>query len=152
MKSQGPRHINGRMAGRNAVRRVVRLGRNWLGEPVAVMFRNDALTRVGGFDEITVANVLVSADVDLWCRLLQVGDLFVLPEAVGAFRVNAGSASIEAAKQGSKHLRYFLRSLRERNMGDISRLDLALGSLRAMKYAWMRPMLYLYLRLRERLH
>lgn len=64
---------------------------NWIGEPTTVMFRRDNLT-LGLFD----TSLLMIADMDLWLRQLQVGDLYVVDEVLSYFRVhdNQGTAQL----------------------------------------------------------
>ncbi|MEP6816864.1 MAG: glycosyltransferase [Marmoricola sp.] len=76
--------------GRNTVRKVVRNGGNPIGEPASVMFRRDDFVGVGGFD----AGVSFPMDLDLWVRLLRLGDFYGMPDALAAFR--AGSASLSS--------------------------------------------------------
>jgi glycosyltransferase involved in cell wall biosynthesis len=77
-------------SGRDAVRRVVRNGGNPIGEPASVMFRRDDFVAVNGFD----ASLSFPMDLDLWVRLLRLGDFHGMPEALAAFR--AGSASLSS--------------------------------------------------------
>ena len=80
----------GRLSGRDAVRKVVRNGGNPIGEPACVMFRRADFVEVGGFD----GSVSFPMDLDLWVRLLRLGDFLGMPEALAAFR--AGSASLSS--------------------------------------------------------
>jgi glycosyltransferase involved in cell wall biosynthesis len=82
----------GRHGGRDAVRKVVRRGGNPIGEPAGVMFRRDDFVAVGGFD----TEAAVPADLDLWLRLLRVGDFHGTPEALAAFRAGSGTPSTRA--------------------------------------------------------
>jgi glycosyltransferase involved in cell wall biosynthesis len=49
MRAHGLGRMTGRLAGPEAIRRVVRSGGNPLGEPAAVLMRGDALRAVGGW-------------------------------------------------------------------------------------------------------
>jgi glycosyltransferase involved in cell wall biosynthesis len=52
------------------------LGGNWIGSPSGVMVRTDAARAVGGFDE----RLSITADWDLWLRLVEVGRAVQCPE------------------------------------------------------------------------
>ena len=88
--ARGLTGLLGPHVGRDAVRRVVRNGGNPIGEPASVMFRRVDFVAVGGFD----AALCFPMDLDLWVRLLRLGDFYGMPEALAAFR--AGSASLSS--------------------------------------------------------
>ena len=79
-----------RVPGRMAIRKTVRSGGNQIGEPTAVMLRTEVARKVGGFEE----GQSLCMDLDLWCRMLKSGDLYVIPDVLCAFRVSSGSWSV----------------------------------------------------------
>ena len=79
-----------RVPGRMAIRKTVRSGGNQIGEPTAVMLRTEVARKVGGFEE----GQSLCMDLDLWCRMLKSGDLYVIPDVLCAFRVSRGSWSV----------------------------------------------------------
>ncbi len=131
-----------RIAGRNAVLQMARQGRNLIGEPLCVLFRKDAFTRAGGFDSAVQKEIPFCLDWDLWCRLLQTGDLFVTKETQGAFRVNPGSASLSMARRFAESDRTFIRRLRDNRLADLTHFDIAIGSLRSWRDACLRRIFY----------
>lgn len=137
-----------RLPGRDAIRRMVRAGRNWIGEPVCVFFRTDAAMELGGFDRRMYPELGFCLDWDLWCRLLQAGDLVVCARTSVAFRVNAGSESLTITREFARHDQVFMRSLAERRLVDLKPGDLMLGSIRARRDGFLRRLCYLYVRLR----
>jgi glycosyltransferase involved in cell wall biosynthesis len=137
-----------RLHGRDATRHMARAGRNLIGEPLTTMFRREDALRLGGFDPVVYDKLPFCLDWDLWCRLLQLGDLAVNGPALGAFRVNAGSESLTLVSKFAENDRAFISRLRDRGMADISAFDVTLGTARAWRDAWLRRAFYAYLKLR----
>lgn len=138
-----------RMTGREAMKRMARAGRNLIGEPLTTMFRRDDALEIGCFDPAVYASLPFCLDWDLWCRLLGKGDLVVNGGALGAFRVNAGSESLTLVSHFAENDRRFITRLRDEGMADIGALDLAFGSVRAWRDAWLRRVFYTYLKIRR---
>jgi glycosyltransferase involved in cell wall biosynthesis len=139
-----PRAAVGRVAAAAALRRVARSGTNPLGEPLAVLFRAEAYDRAGGFHASDKWPYMI--DVDLWTRmLLTAGDLYSLPQRLGAFRVSRGAMSTALAASQYRQARQFFDDLAHRAPDAVRRRDLlagrvrarALGVARRLLYAWM---------------
>jgi glycosyltransferase involved in cell wall biosynthesis len=128
----------GRIVGRDAIRRVVRSGTNPIGEPVAVLFRADALPAAGGFDGRRPYMI----DVDMWCRLLGAGDLYFIPETLCAFRTSSGTLSGRLAREQAEQAQAFFRELRQRNPESVSALDVRIGCAKASVLARARRLAY----------
>ena len=129
---------SGRVAGRDALRRIARAGTNPFGEPAAVIFRADAFTRAGGFDGRSAYMI----DLDLYARLLLHGDLFVIPRPLAAFRISRGALSTTLARSQAREARAFLQQLRDRSPETITRTDLWTGQAKALALAHGRRLLY----------
>lgn len=129
-----------RIDGRQAVRAIVRRGRNLFGEPLTTLFRADAFAEAGGFDD--------TSDIGLWCKLLRRGHVFLIPEPLGAFRVNAGSCSMQVNRNIPRSQREFFASLRDKGFDNITAFDLFLGMLRSYRDRMLREVVYAYVRLR----
>ena len=136
------------MTGREAIKQMARAGRNLIGEPLTTMFRREDALGIGGFDPAVFAALPYCIDWDLWCRLLEKGDLVVNGRTLGAFRVNAGSESLRLARQFAESDRMFLTRLRDKGLANIGAVDLAFGSVRAWRDAWLRRAFYMYLKIR----
>jgi glycosyltransferase involved in cell wall biosynthesis len=67
---------------------------NWIGEPSVVMFRKSDL-RVGKFSNKYTCLV----DLEMWLRLLTVGDIFIIPEVLSYFRHHPKQASTKTNVQ-----------------------------------------------------
>lgn len=87
----------GRIPGKVLIRRCVRYGTNLIGEPGSVLLRKQLADAIGPFDG-TIPYVI---DLDYWVRLLGHGDGYYLTAPVSAFRVSAGSWSVDIGAQQS---------------------------------------------------
>lgn len=79
---------------------LVENGRNWIGEPSAVMFRRSGLA-VGKFNPQLIALI----DIEYWLRLLTLGDIYVVQESLSYFRWH--NAAQTAAVRNMRHERTF---------------------------------------------
>jgi glycosyltransferase involved in cell wall biosynthesis len=131
----------GRIDGRTMIQRIVASGRNWIGEPLTVLFRRQLAVQAGGFD----AAVPYCVDIDMWCRLLAVGDLYVVPETVGAFRVSRSSWSFRLAGKQAAQDRVFFAGVRTRHAPTMPRWRLWLGQARCTRDAFLRQAVYWWL-------
>lgn len=136
-----------RIEGRRAVRHMARMGRNLIGEPLCVLFRRDAALGLGGFDPHVQLETPFCLDWDLWCRLLQTGDLFINKAPHGAFRVNPGSASLGMVGTFATDDRIFLHRLRDKCPAELTYFDIHLGTVRSWRDAWLRRLFYAFLAL-----
>lgn len=101
LASQGLRMLLGRHTGPQALRRVMVFGFNPIGEPGGVMFRRSDYDAVGGWDGRRVYPM----DLDLWLKLLKLGDMVGQPQALAAFRLSPGALSSQRAMaQFTEHL------------------------------------------------
>lgn len=130
--------------GRDVVRRMVASGRNLLGEPLTVLFRRDLVRTVGGFR----ATEPYCIDVDMWCRLLAVSDLAVVPDPVGAFRVSLSAWSFRLAGRQAAQDRAFFARVRNALVPEVPGWRVWLGQARCTRDAFLRQVLYAWLRWR----
>jgi glycosyltransferase involved in cell wall biosynthesis len=140
LRNHGWRGRGGKYAGREAIRRIVRSGRNMPGEPLAVLFPTNLLRRVG---ELEPHNF----DVDLWCHLLELGNLFVIRDSLAAFRISPSSSTINDNRTRPPSQRKFFERLSHRGAAPITRVDLVLGSARAMRDCYLRELVFTYIRI-----
>jgi glycosyltransferase involved in cell wall biosynthesis len=99
---------HGRVAGAEAIRRAVRAGANIIGEPGFVMLRRSNLAQTGGFNE----SLPFMLDMDLWCRVLLHGDLFMLGEPLGEFRISRKSLSFVMLGNQARQFHKFIDDVR----------------------------------------
>jgi len=81
--------------GAQIIRSAFLQGTNVIGEPLAVLFRRDALLQAMPWSD---ANPLV-LDLDCYQRVAPIGDVVVRLESLGAFRVSTSSWSTRLAKE-----------------------------------------------------
>jgi glycosyltransferase involved in cell wall biosynthesis len=129
-----------------AVRAMVRVATTPFGEPSTVLFRRNALTAAGPFND-RFAPLL---DCDLYARLLRLGGVAVVPETLATFRVHPGSSSNHSHHRQASDCRRLLRELAADPAFEISRLMLWQGLTRTELNAMGRRAVYAWSRLRDR--
>lgn len=145
VRSRGlPAGLVGRVPAERALRTVVRSGTNPLGEPVAGLVRRADAEAVGGFR----AALPYVIDLDWWCRVLERGALWGLPEVLVAFRVSPGSWSAALASAQAGQVTALYRQVRARHPDAVHAVDVALGSARAAAASRARRLVYARLRRR----
>jgi glycosyltransferase involved in cell wall biosynthesis len=103
--------MEGLQPGRKAILECLRNGKgNWIGEPSVVMFRKRDL-HVGKFDTKYICLV----DLDMWLRLLTVGDCYIIPEVLSHFRVHNVQASNKNSIRNWFDEYYFFRDVKKKN-------------------------------------
>lgn len=123
----------GRITGAAAIRATVRSGTNVFGEPAAILVRTTAVTAAGAFD----SRYGFCLDLDLWCRLLADGDLYMLREALCGFRISSQSWSASLASRQQREFWQFVGDLERRGV-PLARADRVSGHARAWVNAIMR--------------
>lgn len=129
---------NGVLCGCSAIRKSLRSGGNLIGEPSAVLVRSSLLREVEGFREST--NFVV--DLDLWCRLLLKGDIYISQEALCGFRVRNKSWSATMANQQFHDFHQYLRAFRHQEGCRLSVCDYLTGSVVALLSQYGRSIIY----------
>jgi len=76
-------------------------------------------------------------DLDLWCRLLRAGGLYMLDETLCGFRVSRQSWSASIAHRQPREFAQFVEDLHGRGV-PLSAFDRASGRLRAYMNAFLR--------------
>lgn len=128
----------GRFSGQYAVKKNIRAGTNLIGEPTAVLFRAEVLTKAGQFD-ISIPYVI---DLDFWCRILLQGDIYIIPESLCVFRVSATSWSVTVARSQSQDFQRFITRLGEDPSYQLDFLDKVLGRIMALVNRILRQVFY----------
>jgi glycosyltransferase involved in cell wall biosynthesis len=135
---RGLGRMSGLVPGDTAVRTVVRAGANLLGEPACTLIRADLLRKVGGWS----ATYPYLIDQDTYMRVLAHADLVAVPEPLGAFRISDTQWSVQLASEQARQAAAVHRDVRARLPEAVSSWDARLGSLRALRMAWMRRAAY----------
>jgi glycosyltransferase involved in cell wall biosynthesis len=124
---RGLRGLLGVRTGVEVARRVVRSGANPIGECNNVLFRRDDFFTIGGW-KTDRPQVM---DLDLWLRLLQLGDFLGLPETLAAFRIARGSISAQSDEKLYAQQRMLIEEVGDSDFFQVRGLDLAVGRLNA---------------------
>jgi glycosyltransferase involved in cell wall biosynthesis len=104
--------FTGLQPGQKVIREALNHGKgNWIGEPTVVMFRKNSLN-IGKFNPEYICLV----DLDMWLRLLTVGDCFIIPETLAYFRVHRKQASNKSAIRNWFDEYYFYRDVKTKNI------------------------------------
>ena len=127
-----------RIAGRTAVRQIIRAGTNLIGEPGAVLFRASDWNALSGFS----ARQPYVIDLDFWFRLLQRGDCFYLAEPLCDFRISAQSWSSRLAKMQSAQFTALIRQTIRAGDSPVSAFDGFLGACKSRAGALFRQLIF----------
>jgi glycosyltransferase involved in cell wall biosynthesis len=117
--------LTGVRTGVEVARRVVRNGSNPIGESNNVLFRREDFFTVGGWrgDRTYVM------DLDLWLRLLQLGDFLGLPETLAAFRIGRGTVSSDNSEAIYEQQRLLIEEIGDSPYFQVRGVDLTVGRL-----------------------
>jgi glycosyltransferase involved in cell wall biosynthesis len=124
---RGLKGLVGVHTGVEVARRVVRSGANPIGESNNVLFRRDDFFTVGGW-KTDRPNVM---DIDLWLRLLQLGDFLGLPETLAAFRIASDSISSHNDEKLYAQQRMLIEEIGDSPYFQVRGIDLAVGRMLA---------------------
>jgi len=130
--------LRGRVSGTVAGREMVRRGTNLIGEPCAALLRMSAVRDVGSFDEAAAYCI----DMDMWLRLLERGDLYVLGEPVCAYRIVSTSWSTTVATTQQADVTRLLHSYAARGAFGTTDADADAGARHAATLVIGRRLLY----------
>lgn len=144
IKDMGLQGVGREMTGQDAVRAVVRAGRNVFGEPGCVTMRRDALQAAGGW----FADFPYLIDMATYSRVLLQGD-FVPDLMTGAtFRLNADQHSVAQANTQAQQAIGFHRWIHEHAPLVIRASDVRVGNARARLNAQLRRLTFSVLKRR----
>lgn len=144
IRGRGLAGLQGRIPGREAVRRSVRAGTNIFGEPGCVMFRRELLEREGGWDNSSPYLI----DQATYTRIMLHGDMVALPRTLASFRISNTQWSVRLVKQQAEQAIAFHEALRARDPSLLSTGDVRVGNAMARLMAQARRLTYLWLRRR----
>jgi glycosyltransferase involved in cell wall biosynthesis len=129
---------SGKLSGKEAIKKLVRAGTNLIGEPAAVLFKASILDRTGGFN----GSIPYVIDLDLWCRILNYGSIYIISESLCAFRVSPSSWSISLASSQYNNFKAFLMKLCGDKEYELTFFDCLQGKIMAYINALLRSMFY----------
>ena len=113
----------GQIKGPRVIRRCVRRGTNFVGEPAVGLFRRDVADLSTTFD----FNNPYMVDMDLWAELLKHGDAFIDETALAGFRISTTAMSTKVGRRQAAYFRRFVRRIRANPVYGITRADVFSG-------------------------
>lgn len=114
------------------VRKIVRSGRNPIGEPVAVTMRRNIFEKCVGFRGRYVI------DLDLYVQLLEHGPALKIPGPLTAFRISRGSWSSQLLRVQAQETKELHRRLSSNTRWNLRKSDRIIGGLLASVYPFGR--------------
>ena len=117
----------GRIEGLALAKRCIRAGTNLIGEPGNGLVRRELVERVGPYD----AGRPYMVDLDYWFRILRYGDAYYTATQTSSFRVSPGSWSVAIGGKQYLDFKGFIGKFQADATYGISRIDRAIGLLRA---------------------
>jgi glycosyltransferase involved in cell wall biosynthesis len=129
---------SGRFPGIQIIKKTVQAGTNLIGEPSSVLFRSDVLRKTGGFDH----TIPYLTDLDLWCRMLLQGDIYISSDVLCAFRVSSTSLSVAIGHSQRKDFNEFVDRLYEDKRYHLDMFSCFSGKVKAYFYGMFRNLLY----------
>jgi glycosyltransferase involved in cell wall biosynthesis len=130
---------SGKFPGIQIIKKTVQSGTNLIGEPSSVLFRSDVLRKTGGFDH----TIPYLTDLDLWCRMLLHGDIYISSDVLCAFRVSSTSLSVAIGHSQKKDFNKFVDRLYEDKRYHLDKFDCLIGKVKAYFYSIFRNLLYI---------
>ena len=107
------------------IQKVIRSGRNPIGEPVAVTIRRDSYIKTTSFQGSYVI------DLDMWLQLLEFGPAVKISEVLSAFRVSRSSWSFQLRRTQAIETIALLESASAKYLHRNSSLNLQVGKIMA---------------------
>src|SRR5262249_47472480 len=124
----------GLVNGSKIIRSCVRWGTNLIGEPVAGLFRRDALTRPVAFDP---ANPYL-IDLHFWSALLKHGDAWMDDRFLASFRISGRSVSAKVGFSQAARFRDFVRRTHADPVHHASLMDVLMGCFFSFQWCILR--------------
>jgi glycosyltransferase involved in cell wall biosynthesis len=123
--------------GTSVVRKCVRAGRNLIGETSVTLVKTDELKKTGSFQ------TKYTLDLNMWFRVLQLGDLYFTNEIVSEFRIIDTSGTAAQSKTQALQTIQLLEWAFQQNFG-VTKLDVRIGKTRAHLNQLARRLVFFY--------
>ena len=107
------------------IEKVIRSGRNPIGEPVAVTMRRDSFIRTRGFHGSYVI------DLEMWLQLLELGPAVKISNVLSAFRISRSSWSFKLRRTQAKETIALLQQASAKYFDQDSSINLQIGKIMA---------------------
>ena len=135
------------LSGEQVMHTCYRQGTNVIGEPLAVLFRTDALKEALPWQD---DNPLM-LDLSMYAKVARRGDVAIRRNSVGAFRVSNASWSTRLAREQLEQTARWQNEYRAANSKDISRIDQTRALVGRHLQTNLRRLAYAFLSFRGRL-
>ncbi len=127
----------GVISGLKSIKRIVRSGTNPLGEPGAILFKKEIITKSGQF----VDDFPYVIDLNLWVKMLAYGNLYVISDSLCDFRVSRQSESVNTRHSHGYDFSRFINSL-DMNKYQLTSFDIRIGTINCQLLEVLRRLFY----------
>ena len=124
--------------GHETVRKGLLTGTNTIGDPVAVLFRTEALKKSGLFDP----SVIYCTDMDLWLRLLLHGDFFFIAKPLAYYRIHKGSTGKAVREKTVQDFLHVVDRIENASNIRFTRIERCLMAAQSRIKSWARQTIY----------
>jgi glycosyltransferase involved in cell wall biosynthesis len=139
---RGFKNKKGKFPGPQIIKETLRSGTNLIGEPTSVLFRSETLNKIGrGFD----GSIPYLIDLDLWCRLLLHGNIFIIHDPLCTFRISSTSWSVNIRHLQRHDFKDFISKLYRNKDFHLTWYDSTLGKIKADMNGFLRYMFYKFI-------
>jgi glycosyltransferase involved in cell wall biosynthesis len=123
--------------GSSVIRKCVRAGRNLIGETSVTLVKTEELQKIGSFE------TKYTLDLNMWFRVLQLGDLYFTNEIVSEFRIIDTSGTAAQSKTQALQTNQLLEWAFQQNFG-VTKFDIRVGKTRAYLNQFARRLIFSY--------
>ena len=127
------RHVDGT----SVVKKCVRAGRNLIGETSVTLVKTEELRKIGSFQS------KYTLDLNMWFRVLQLGDLYFTNEIVSEFRIIDTSGTAAQSRTQALQTIQLLEWAFQQNFG-VTKFDVRIGKMRAHMNQFARRLIFFY--------
>jgi glycosyltransferase involved in cell wall biosynthesis len=125
-------------SGKQMIKQCAMSGSNIIGDPVCVTWRRWATDQAGLFDP----SFIYCTDMELWMRLLALGDLYYDTDPVGFYRIHPSAAAIDLSSKAADDILRAAKQQVERGAIELSQAELKIALLVAHWKAFLRQLIY----------
>ncbi len=143
---RGFKSKKGKFPGHQIIKETIRSGTNLIGEPTAVLFRAEILTQIGGFD----GSIPYLTDMELWCRILLHGKIYIISDPLCTFRVSSTSWSLTIGSSQGRDFKAFADKLYKNKDYRLTWYDCALSKFRGYLNGVLRYLFYKFILRRKK--
>ena len=131
-------NFEGEINGKEAMKKTIRAGGNYIGEPGAVLFRKSISIEAGYFS----ARFFYVIDMDYWYRLLLLGNLYAIQTPLAAFRISKESLSVLTKKSQARDYSNWCQYLFGDKKLDLKKYDVLSGIIRSRISQYIKRVIY----------